>query len=191
MQLEGVKPNEITFINILSGCSHAGLLDDGRRYFASMAMDYGLTPTVKHYLCMIDLLGRAGHLDEAEDLINNMPLEPDAGAWMSLLGACSVHGDVERGVRAAQHIFDLDPKNDASFVLLSNIYSAAGRWDDAAKVRNEMDYREVKKKRGHSCIEVKKTVHEFIVGDVSHPQQEEIYAELQMLIKQMEEAGYV
>eukprot|EP00249_Psilotum_nudum_P016668 c25935_g8_i1 orf=2-886(+) len=191
MHSEGVKPNRITFVSILSACSHAGLLDDGWRYFNSMRKDPGMVPAVEHYGCMIDLLGRAGRLDEAESLVNNAPFGNYAGAWMTLLGACRIHGDVDRGARAAECIFELDPHNAAPFVLLSNIYSAAGKWNDAATVKKVMQDRGVLKKVGHSCVKVKNKVHEFVVGDTSHPQKEEIYAELQRLNRQMEEAGYI
>eukprot|EP00249_Psilotum_nudum_P023636 c28944_g11_i1 orf=2-508(+) len=139
---------------------------------------------------MIDLLGRAGQLDEAEDLVNSMPFGPFSASWISFLGACRMHGDVERGTRAADNIFELDPRNPAPFVLLSNMYAAAGKWKAAAKVREAMKDRGVKKKPGCSCIEVRRRVYEFVVGDTSHPQKDEIYAELQRLSREMEKAGY-
>uniref|UniRef100_UPI0040747504 Synthetic PPR-DYW protein n=1 Tax=synthetic construct TaxID=32630 RepID=UPI0040747504 len=191
MQQEGVKPSEVTFTSILSACSHAGLVDEGHHYFESMSPDYGITPRVEHYGCMVDLLGRAGRLDEAEDLIKSMPFQPNVVVWGTLLGACRVHGDVERGERAAERILELDPESAAPYVLLSNIYAAAGRWDEAAKVRKLMKERGVKKEPGCSWIEVNNKVHEFVAGDKSHPQTKEIYAELERLSKQMKEAGYV
>lgn len=124
MEQEGVKPNEITFINVLSACSHSGLLEDGHRHFISMNEDHGIKPTVEHYACMVDLLGRAGLLHEAEIFINEMPLQADIVLWRSLLGACSVHGDVEHGRHAAEQSFNLDKDSDAPYVLLSNILSA-------------------------------------------------------------------
>eukprot|EP00249_Psilotum_nudum_P023613 c28935_g4_i7 orf=436-1446(+) len=191
MGLEGVKPDNITFIGILSACSHTGLLDDGCYQFISMSRDHLITPRLDHYVCMIDLLGRAGQFNEAEGLINSIPFEPHPVLWINLLGTCRIHGDVERGAQAAEHAFELDPNNTAVFVLLSNIYAAAGNWDDAAKVRKTIINRGVKKKPGRSCIEIKNRVHEFFVGDTSHPQKENIYAELGRLSRQMEAAGYM
>eukprot|EP00249_Psilotum_nudum_P023089 c28744_g7_i1 orf=1-690(+) len=163
----------------------------GYQYFASMSKDFGIPPTAEHYGCMIDLLGRAGKLDEAEDLVNKVQFHSGAVGWMILLGACRIHGDMERGKRAAERALELDPYNAAPYVVLSNIYSSAGRWDDAAQVRKAMTDRGVKKEAGRSSIDVKNSVHEFVVNDKSHPQTEEIYAELERLSWEMEEAGYV
>lgn len=132
MQLAGLKPDAITFVCVLTACSHTGQLDDGRHFFASMKRDYGVIQTVEHYACLVDLLGRAGHLDEAEDLIDNMPLETDATTWSCLLGACRIHGDVKRGVRAATQCFKLDPISVAPNIVLSHIYATAGLCDGVA-----------------------------------------------------------
>lgn len=134
MQQEGVKPDEVTFISLLSACSHAGLLQEGQSCFASMEKDYGLLPKVEHCMCMIDLLGRAGLLDEAEELICRMPSQAKALLWSALLAACRIHGDTERGMRAAKHTFDLDPQDVAPYVLLSNIHAVKGRWVDAESI---------------------------------------------------------
>lgn len=140
MQQEGVWPDEITFISILHACSHAGLVNDAKAYFASMSKDYGISPSVEHYSSMIDLLGRFGHLEEAEAFLKDMPVEPDVVAWKAFLGACRTHGDMERGKRAAEHAIKLDPKISAPYVLLSNIYAADRRWDDVAEVRKALVY---------------------------------------------------
>eukprot|EP01018_Ginkgo_biloba_P036261 Gb_02413 [translate_table: standard] len=191
MLLAGIKPNESTFIGVLYACSHAGLVDEGRRYFDSMSQDHCMTPRADHYACVIDLLGRAGHLDEAEVFIDNMPFEPDAVIWGALLSACRVHGNLELGKRAAERLFQLEPQNAGPYVLLSNIYAAVGSWNDVAKVRNMMIDKGVKKKPGCSWIEVKNRVYEFVVEDRSHPQSEEIYATLDRLATKMKEVGYV
>ncbi|KAJ7528052.1 hypothetical protein O6H91_16G084700 [Diphasiastrum complanatum] len=125
MQYRGVKPDQITFLSLLGACSHMGSVFDGRHYFQSMIQDHGIVPRLEHYVCMIDLLGRAGNLDEAENLITNLPVANEVSAWLCLLGACRIHGDVERGVRAANRVFKLDPENVAPYVLLSNIYATA------------------------------------------------------------------
>eukprot|EP00249_Psilotum_nudum_P015210 c25216_g11_i1 orf=2-868(+) len=191
LEFEGVIPNEITFLHILTACSHAGLVDEGRHFFTSMSGHYSIRPTLEHYGCMVDLLGRAGLLDEAEDMINNMPAQPNAIIWMALLGACQIHCDVERGERAAEHAFFLDPENAAPYVSLSNIYAAAGRWNDVARVRKSMEDSGVKKQPGCSWIEVNGRVHKFFVGDKLHPKEEDIYTELRSLSRQMKEVGYV
>eukprot|EP01018_Ginkgo_biloba_P034994 Gb_38301 [translate_table: standard] len=191
MQQIGLKPNNITFISVLSACSHAGLVDEGKQFFDCMLRDYCITPTVKHYACMVDLLGRAGCLDEALDFINNMPLEPDASVWGALLGACRIHCNLELGKHVAECLFVLEPESAGCYVLLSNIYAVAGRWDDVEKVRTLMKDRGLKKTPGCSFIEVNNRVHVFLVGDRSHPQAEKIYATLELLSGQMKEAGYV
>lgn len=125
MQLEGVKPDKITFISVLTACNHTGKVGEGRRIFFSMQRIYGITPSVEHCVCMIDLLGRSGDLDEAEDFIKVMPFEETSSAWASLLGACKFHGDIERGLRAAKQCMELDPSNAASYVTLWNLHAVA------------------------------------------------------------------
>eukprot|EP01018_Ginkgo_biloba_P014934 Gb_01648 [translate_table: standard] len=191
MLLAGMKPDHITFIGVLSACSRAGLVDEGRHYFGSMSKYHCINPKADHYACMIDLLGRSGHLDEAENFINNMPFEPDAIGWATLLGACRIHGNMTLGKRAAECLFELEPQNPATYVLLSNIYAAAGRWDDVANVRKLMKNKGVKKEPGCSWIKFNNRVHSFVADDTSHPQTEEIYATLEKLAGQMEEEGYV
>eukprot|EP00253_Pinus_taeda_P001294 PITA_01294 len=186
-----IKPNHITFISILSACSHAGLVEEGWQYFNSMNQDYCITPSVRHYACMVDLLGRAGHLHEAYNFIKKMPVEPDSGVWGSLLGACRIHCNIEMGECVAERLFELQPENAGYYVLLSNIYAAAGRWDDVAKVRTMMKDQGTDKKAGCSWIEVDGIIHAFIVGDRSHPQSEKIYAMLDSLAQQLKVAGYV
>eukprot|EP01018_Ginkgo_biloba_P030679 Gb_05648 [translate_table: standard] len=191
MQQAGMRPDDITFTAVLSACSHAGLVDEGFQYFDSMSQNYCIKPTVEHYACMIDLLGRAGHLDEAHDFINNMPLKPSASVWGALLGACSIYQNVELGERVSEHLFELEPTNTGNYVLLSNIYAAAGRQDDVTKVRKMMKERGLKNRPGCSWIEVKNRMHPFLAGDRSHPQREEIHSMLKSLTEQMEARGYV
>eukprot|EP01018_Ginkgo_biloba_P006259 Gb_32983 [translate_table: standard] len=191
MLQEGIKPSPITFISVLSACSHTGLVDEGRCYFNSMTQEHCITPSMDHYSCIIDLLGRAGRLKEAEDFIKSMPFEPNATGWAALLGACWSHHNIELGNHAAERLFVLEPQNASAYVMLSNMYAAAGRWDNVAKLRKTMKDRGVKKKPGCSWIEVEKRVHVFVVQDRSHPQTEKIYAMLETLAGQMKEAGYV
>eukprot|EP01018_Ginkgo_biloba_P019689 Gb_04894 [translate_table: standard] len=191
MQQMGMKANNVTFVCVLSACSHAGLVDEGRQYFYAMIQDYCVTPRMEHYACMVDLLGRAGCLDEARDFIEKMPLEPGANVWGALLSACRIHCNIELGEYVAKRLFVLEPENAGCYVLLSNIYAAAGRWDDVAKVRTVMKDRGLKKTPGCSLIEVNNKVHAFFVGDRSHPQSEKIYIMLETLDGQMKAAGYV
>lgn len=168
MQETNMQPDHITFLGVLHACCHVGLVNEGRHYFYSMSRDHSITPRIDHYACMVDLLGRAGHLNEAEDFITSMPCEPGILVWQTLLGACRIHGNVELGVRAAEHLLDLDPKDVATYVLLSNIYAAAGRWDDRAKVRKTMKDRGLRKEPGCSWIEVNNRMHAFAVEDNLH-----------------------
>eukprot|EP01018_Ginkgo_biloba_P025296 Gb_38992 [translate_table: standard] len=191
MQQTGMKPDHVTFIGVLSACSHAGLVDEGWQYFDCMSREYGLKPKVEHYACLVDLLGRAGHLDEAYNFVKAMPLEPDAVVWGALLGACRIHGNTVLGEHVAEQLFELELENVGCYVLLSNIYAEAGRWDDVAKVRTLMKDRGLKKTPGCSLIEVNNRVHAFVVGDRLHPQSEQIYAMLASLAEKMKEAVYV
>eukprot|EP01018_Ginkgo_biloba_P030286 Gb_21437 [translate_table: standard] len=191
MQQTGLKPDHITFIGVLSACSHCGLVEKGSQYFDCMSRDYCITPGVEHYACMVDLLGRAGHLYQAHNFIRHMPLEPDAGVCGALLNACRIHHNIELGEHVSKYLVKLEPKNAGNYVLLSNIYAAAGRWADVAKVRTVLKDTGLKKSPGCSWIEVKNNVHSFLVGDRSHPQSVKIYAMLEALAGQMKEAGYV
>eukprot|EP01018_Ginkgo_biloba_P031744 Gb_11663 [translate_table: standard] len=191
MQCSGVNPNFVTFIGVLSACCHAGLVDEGWQYFHCMSRCYHITPAIEHYCCMVDLLGRAGHLVEAQDLIKKMPIKPNAAIWGSLLGACKIHTNIDLGECVAERLFELHPNDAASYVLISNLYAVAGRWNDIEKVRKQMRDRRVEKKPGCSWIEVNKQVYVFLVGDRSHPQTQEIYEKLEILSGQMKEAGYV
>lgn len=187
----GSNPDHITFISVLSACSHTGLVNEGRQYFNSMSQDYNLEPGIEHYACMIDLLGRAGLLNEAEDYINSMPYEPNVGIWGALLNACRIHGNLELAIRAAGHLFELEIYDSGLYVLLSNIYATAGRWEDVAKIRKMMKDRRIKKNPGCSWMEVRNIVHSFTVNDSSHPQIKEIHSTLEALSRQMKDAGYM
>eukprot|EP01018_Ginkgo_biloba_P001833 Gb_01327 [translate_table: standard] len=191
MQHTGTNPDHVTLVCVLSACCHAGLVSEGWRYFDCMTQYYNITPTMEHYYCMVDLLGRAGYLVEAQDFVNKMAMKPDATVWVCLLGACRIHNNLKLGECVAECLFELDPKNATPYVLLSNIYAAAGKWDDINKVRKMMKDRGVKKKPGCSWIEVNKQVYAFLVGDRSHPQTHKIYAMLEKLFRQMKEAGYM
>eukprot|EP01018_Ginkgo_biloba_P039897 Gb_15476 [translate_table: standard] len=191
MQQAGMKPNDVTFIGVLSACSHAGLVDEGLYYFGSMDQDHCIRPRADHYACMIDLLGRAGRLEEAKGFVSRATCEPNSSMWGALLGACRIHGNMELGKVAAERLFELEPENAGTYMLLSNIYAADGRWDDVARVRMMMKNRGLKKQPGCSWIEVKNRVHVFLVGDRSHAQTEKIYSTLESLDQKMKQAGYI
>ncbi|KAL2555312.1 Pentatricopeptide repeat-containing protein [Forsythia ovata] len=187
----GLKPNKVTFIGLLHACSHMGLIDEGWRFFASMTTDYGLIPSIEHYGCMVDLLSRAGLLQEAYEFIKDMPMKPNAVIWGALIGGCKVHKNIEMAEEAIRHLHELDPLNDGYYVLLSNIYADAKRWEDAARVRKLMKDIQVKKTPGWSSIAVKGVVHEFVAGDETHPQAEEIFKSWNQLLELMKLKGYV
>ncbi|CAK9214662.1 unnamed protein product [Sphagnum troendelagicum] len=188
---EGVEMDRITFVLLLSACSHAGLVNEGLCYFESMGSVYSIPATLEHYAFMVDLLGRSDHLHEAEDLVKMMSWDPDAAVWMALLGACRVHSNVEMGEYIAKQLVELNPGNAAGYVLLSNIYTAAGKWDQSAAVLQLKLDRGVKKQAAHTWIEVNNQVHRFVVDDQQHPQLAEIHAELKRLSQQMNDIGYV
>ncbi|XP_062095760.1 pentatricopeptide repeat-containing protein At5g04780, mitochondrial-like [Humulus lupulus] len=191
MLKDGVQPNHITLVSVLCACNHAGLVTEARNYFESMKELFGIEPMQEHYACMIDLLGRAGKLDEAMELVNTMPFQPNGSVWGSLLGAARIHKHVELGRRAAEMLLILEPEKSGTLVLLANIYASAGLWENVADVRRLMKYNKVKKEPGISWIEVQDKVHTFIVRDISHSRSKEIYAKLDELRDLMIKAGYV
>ncbi|KAL5981966.1 hypothetical protein ACLOJK_016033 [Asimina triloba] len=187
----GLKPDEVTFVEVLSACCHAGLVEEGREFFKLMSTRYGLSPKLKHYSCMLNLLGRAGLLDEAEDLIKAMPMEPDAVVWGALFFACRMHGNVAMGKRAALKLFGLDPYDSGSYVSLASMYMEANMQHEAGKVWASMRERGLEKNPGCSMIEVNGIVYEFVARDKSHPESKDIYACLMLLARQLELAGYM
>lgn len=191
MMKESVRPNAVTFVGVLSACSRAGLVTEGRLFFTSLLQDYGILPTMELNGCMVDLLGRAGHLDEAEQFINSMSMEATATVWSSLLGACRIHSNLEVAERAAERILSIDPHDGAAYVQLSHMYAVAGMWENVAKVRKVMEDRGVKKEQGATWIQIDGKVHTFVTEDRSHPQAKEIYTELARLMREMKRAGYV
>lgn len=192
MKRVGVPPDEQTFTGVLSACSHSGLVDEGFRFFNMMRLEYGLAPNVHHYGCMVDLLGRAGLLDQAYHLItNDMGIKPDAMIWRTLLGACKIHGNVQLGERVTEHLIELKAAQAGDYILLLNIYSSAGNWEKVAEIRRLMKDKGIQTSPGCSTMELNGTVHEFIVDDDSHPRKVEIYQMLDEIGSQLKIAGYV
>ncbi|KAJ4980323.1 hypothetical protein NE237_031160 [Protea cynaroides] len=181
----------VTLASILNACSHSGLVDDGLRFFAAMEDTYKITPQIQHYGCIVDLLSRAGRLEEAKKFIcSNMLVKPDAVLWKSLLGACKTHGNVEIGEFAARHLIELCPDDSSAYVLLSSIYDSAGRLNDAVAIRKMMSDGRVSKEPGFSLIESRGVVHVFLVGDRSHPRIEEVNTRLCEMSKKFKLFGY-
>lgn len=187
----GMKPNGVTFIGLLTACSHMGLINEGRTFFSSMTRDYGIVPCIEHYGCMVDLLSRAGHLEEAHDFIKQMPIKPNAAVWGALLGGCKVHKNIEMAEEAMRQLHELDPLNDGYYVVLANIYSEAKKWEDAARVRKSMKDKGLKKTIAWSSVTVEGLVHEFVAGDETHSQSEEIYHIWDHLLIRLRSKGYV
>ncbi|KAI3704229.1 hypothetical protein L1987_74445 [Smallanthus sonchifolius] len=188
---EEIRPNHVTFTNLLSACSHSGLITQGRDYFKLMKQEYALEPDMEQYACMVDLMARSGKLSETLEFIENMPFEPNAAVWGSLLGACRIHLNLEMAKHAAKFLFELEPESSGNYILLANIYSTLGRWEDAARIRCLMKERGVTKSPGCSWIEIGRKVYSFVVGDTSHPFMDQIYAKMESLYFKIKQKGYV
>ncbi|KAF7081415.1 hypothetical protein CFC21_085357 [Triticum aestivum] len=190
MEAAGVEMDGVTFLAVIIGCTHAGLVQEGQRYFDSMVRDHKISPTMEHYACMVDLYSRAGKLDETMNLIGGMPFPAGAMVWRTLLGACRVHKNVELGKLAAEKLLSLEPLDSATYVLLSNIYASAGKWKERDEVRKLMDSKKVKKEAGSSWIQIKNKVHSFIASDKSHPLSDQIYTKLKAMTARLKQEGY-
>ncbi|XP_072994393.1 pentatricopeptide repeat-containing protein At1g15510, chloroplastic [Typha latifolia] len=187
----GVHPDEVTFVAILCACSRSGMVSQGWDFFNSMTQKYSIIPNLRHYACMVDLLGRAGFLEEAHNFIKDLPIEPDAAIWGALLNGCRIHRNIELGELAAKSIFQLESETVGYYVLLCNLYVDGGRWDQVARVRKVMREKGLEVDPGCSWIEVKGTVHAFLSADESHPQIKEINAILNGLYERMKAVGLV
>ncbi|KAL4369453.1 hypothetical protein GQ457_05G019590 [Hibiscus cannabinus] len=187
----GVRPNYITFVSVLSACSHAGMVQEGWDCFKAMKVEFKVEPGLEHYGCMVDLLGRAGYLNHAYNLIKEMKVTPDFVIWGSLLAACRMHKNVELAEISANKLFELDSNNCGYYVLLSNIYADAGRWKDVERMRLLIKDRGLVKSPGFSLVELKGRVHVFLVGDKEHPQHEKIYKHLEELNVKLKGVGYI
>ncbi|KAL3524722.1 hypothetical protein ACH5RR_013094 [Cinchona calisaya] len=186
-----IKPDHITYVGVLSACTHVGLVEEGRRYYKMMQDVHRIEPTSSHYACMIDLFGRAGLLQEAQDFIQKMPIEPDVIAWGSLLASCKIHKNAELAKLAAEKLLLIDPEHSGAFSALANVYSACGRWQEAASVRKSMKDRQVKKEQGFSWIQMKNEVHVFGVEDALHPQKDAIYQVMEKIWKEIKKMGFI
>ncbi|XP_061364770.1 pentatricopeptide repeat-containing protein At1g11290, chloroplastic-like [Gastrolobium bilobum] len=191
MEKEAVKPDDISFLSVVSACSHSGFVEEGLYYFKSMKEDYGLEPALDHYSAMIDLLGRAGRLDDAWSFIQEMPIKPGISVLGAMLGACKIHKNVELGEKVADKLFELDPDEGGYHVLLANMYASASMWEKVARVRTAMEKKGLQKTPGCSLVELRNEVHTFYSGSTNHPQSKRIYAFLETLGDEIKAAGYV
>ncbi|CAK9147157.1 unnamed protein product [Ilex paraguariensis] len=180
MERKDVRPDSITFLSVLTVCGRKGMVDMGREIFYSMVEKHIIEPAPEHYSCMVDMLGRSGRLNEAEDFVAQIPGGPGLSVLQSLLGACRIYGNVEMGMRVANALMEMEPEESGSYVLMSNLYAEKGQWGKVAKIRKEMRDRRVTKEVGFSWADVgdindSLSLHGFSSDDKSHPQYEEIY----------------
>ncbi|KAI4358034.1 hypothetical protein L6164_001943 [Bauhinia variegata] len=182
-------PDHISYIAVLSGCSHMGLVEEGKHHFSSMTKVFGISPTNEHFACMVDLLGRAGLLDEAKNLIDGMPFKPNAAVWGALLGACRIHRDSRLAETVVKNMMELNVEDSGRYVLLANLYTDSGELESVIDVRKLMKEKGIRKSPGCSWIEVDNRVHVFTVNETNHPQIKEIYKELEEMMKNIEETG--
>ncbi|KAM7257811.1 hypothetical protein ACFE04_013552 [Oxalis oulophora] len=191
MLKEGLQPDDVVYVSLLSACSHAGIVDEGLQCFERMVTDHDIEPTIQHYGCFVDLLGRAGMINEAIEFIRKMPIKPNEIVWRSLLSACKMHHNLEIGEIAAKYLFKSNLTNPSDYTMLSNIYARDQRWKDVAKVRVEMNRKGLNQTPGCSLVEVERKVYKFVSQDKSHPKCKEIYEMIHQMEWQLKFEGYV
>ena len=191
MKAEGFRPNYVTFLSVLSACSHGGFVDEAWEYFSSMKRDYGIQPRAKHYAAMVDLLCRAGRVNEAYEFVLSAPCKEHSVIWGSLLEACKFHGEMDLAKLAAKKYFELEPENAGKYVVLSNAYAALGLWDNVAEVRLALKESGMTKEPAYSRIDIQKEVYFFYKHDKSHKQSEEIYEMIKAIFCILKDVGYV
>ncbi|XP_059441066.1 pentatricopeptide repeat-containing protein At1g31920 [Corylus avellana] len=187
---EGIAPDDVVYVGVLSACSHAGLVKEALQCFSRMKFEHGIVPAVHHYGCLVDVMGQAGMLDEAFELVNSMPFAPNDVVWRSLLSACKAHHNLETGEIAAKKLFQLDSLNPSDYVILSNMYARAQRWEDVARIRTEMVKKGLKQTPGCSLVEVKRKVYKFVSQDMSHPQCDGVQEMIHQMEWQLKFEGY-
>lgn len=190
MRLVGVKPNKITFVGVLSACSHTGMVDEALAYFEMMKNEYKIKPAMDHFACLIDMFVRLGHLDEAFEIIKKMDFEPNEFIWSTMVAGCRSHANLELGFYAAEQLLKLNPKNSETYVLLLNMYVSAGRWQDVSRVRKLMKDEKIGKLKDWSWISIKDHVYSFKPDFQFRPQCEEADQLLADLIEKAKNCGY-
>lgn len=190
MQKQGQAPDGFTFVGILMACSHAGLINDGMKYFNQMQDYPGLKPQLEHYSCVVDMLGRAGRLDDALKLVDEMPMEPDSRVWSSLLSSCRTYGALDMGEKVAKKLLELEPDKAENYVLLSNLLAGAAKWADVKKVRQSMKENGLQKEAGRSWIELGGSVYSFVAGDDMLPESKDIREKWGEMEEKISKIGY-
>lgn len=190
MQVAGTKPNLITFTAILTACSYAGLVDEGKSLFESMERKYSLKPTIEHYGCMVDLLGRAGLLEEAKQLIDSMPGRPNSVILGALLKACQIHRNTDLGKQIGKLLLERDPGHGGRYIHLAGIYAVAREWDQAVEVRRQMRDNGVAKLPGCSAVTLDGNIHEFLAGERTHPQMDDINRMWDKITERLKHEGH-
>ncbi|KAG8633580.1 hypothetical protein MANES_18G119040v8 [Manihot esculenta] len=190
MNRNNIKPDHVTMVAVLSACSHSGLVTEGKMLFQKMSSEYGIVPCLQHFSCMVDLYGRAGLLHKAKEMITKMPYRPTSAMWATLLGACRIHGNTDIGEWAAEKLLEMRPENSGYYVLIANMYAAAGRWNKLAKVRTYMRDLGVRKAPGCTWVDVGSELSPFLVGDTSKPNADEFYPLLEGLTNLTKDVDY-
>ncbi|KFK38859.1 hypothetical protein AALP_AA3G169800 [Arabis alpina] len=192
MLRHNIEPDDVCYLAVLSACSHSGLVEEGKELFSKLLETQGIKPRVEHYACIVDLLGRAGRLKEAKRLIDKMPVKANVGIWQTLLSSCQLHGDIKLGEKVGKILLNLDGKNSANYVMMSNLYGQAGYWHQHGKAREHGKMKGLKKEAGMSWVEIEREVHFFRSGEDSHPLTLTIRETLKEVERRMrEELGYV
>uniref|UniRef100_A0A0D9VZL7 DYW domain-containing protein n=1 Tax=Leersia perrieri TaxID=77586 RepID=A0A0D9VZL7_9ORYZ len=187
----GVELDRITYVGVLSACTHAGFVNEGKRYYEQMQNEHQIAPEMSHYACMVDLLARAGLFSEAQEFIQQMPVEPDAIAWGSLLSACRVHKNADLAELAAEKLLSVDPNNSGAYSAIANVYSACGRWNDAARIWKLRKDKAMRKETGFSWTHIHNKLHVFGADDVLHPQRDAVYRMAARIWEEIKKAGFV
>lgn len=191
MMEERIKPDGVTFLALLCACCHQGFVDEGRRIFDEMTRAYRVRPKIEHYGCMVDILARAGFLEEAHGLVRTMPVDPDAVIWRALLAGCRIHGNTQLGEFVIRKLLELEPNNGENYVLLSNMLARGQKWSEVGEVRNVMSRKGIGKVPGCSSIEIDNMVYEFVVMSRSDEGgMQEIFAMLDDMNTKLKAAGY-
>ncbi|KVH99833.1 pentatricopeptide repeat-containing protein At4g21065-like [Cynara cardunculus var. scolymus] len=191
MKDDGVAPDDVTFIGLLSACSHSGLVDEGRRYFDSMTQEFHITPKIEHYGCMVDLFSRAGHVKEALEFVKKMPIEPNPIIWRTLTAACRLHGELNLGESITKQLIENEPLHESNYVLLSNIYGKMSHWEKKNTIREVMGEKGMRKIPGSTMIELDNKIYEFVAGDRTHDLYKEIHEMIDEMGRKIKMAGYV
>ncbi|XP_073126196.1 pentatricopeptide repeat-containing protein At1g31920 [Henckelia pumila] len=187
---EGLNPDEVIYVGVLTACSHDRLVEEGLKYFEKMRFEHGIVPTIQHYGCIVDLMGRAGMVDRAFEIIKSMPMKPNDVIWRSLLSSCKTHQNVEMAEVAARSLVQTHSQNASDFLMMSNVYAQAKRWEDVSYIRTQMARLRAPQVPGSSLVEVKRKVYKFVSSDKSHPNCQEIYEMLHQMEWQLKFEGY-